>query len=267
MSRCRCRRRVLVWSGSGCWSAVVVLRCSRSRRPGRCIGRGRSSLSGVGPGSLRPFAPSQTRAARTPLGTRRFKTDDRDCAALLWLARQGAGQPARSSAVDALRAAVSHRRQLVLALKPLRQRLHDQLNALAPGLSAPEGHGRAVSLHSSTGRAVLACAVDLAGRPPTVRSLKARADGRLSDVTARSGRRAGRTAEGVRRGAHHAPLALRRLQPSIPRGRHRRRRTPHRTCDLARVSPASTRATISRFARGPNRHLPSVMSGPPVEDL
>src|SRR5215213_5682616 len=30
-------------------------------------------------------------------------------------------------------------------------------------------------------------------------------------------------------------------------------------------SPARTRATISRFARGPNRHLPSVMSGPPSE--
>ena len=91
------------------------------------------------PGSLRVFAPSQTAAARAQLGTRRFKTDDRDCAALVWLARQGAGQPASESTVDALRAAVSHRRQLVLALKPLRQRLHDQLNALAPGLSAPKG--------------------------------------------------------------------------------------------------------------------------------
>ena len=136
------------------------------------------------PGSLRLFAPSQTQAARTQLGTRRFKTDDRDCAALVWLARQGAGQPASSSAVDALRAAVSHRRQLVLALKPLRQRLHDQLNALAPGLSAPAGHGRALALETSTGRAVLACAAAFAGRPPSVRSLKARADGRLSDATA-----------------------------------------------------------------------------------
>ena len=79
---------------------------------------------------------------------------------------------------------MSHRRQLVLALKPLRQRLHDQLNALAPGLSAPEGHGRVLSLQTSTGRAVLACAVDFAGRPPTVRSLQARADGRLTDATA-----------------------------------------------------------------------------------
>ncbi len=136
------------------------------------------------PGSLRLFAPSQTQAARTQLGTRRFKTDDRDCAALVWLARQGAGQPAGGSAVDALRAAVSHRRQLILALKPLRQRLHDQLNALAPGLSAPKGHGRALALETPTGRAVLTCAVDFAGRAPGIRSLKARADGRLSDATA-----------------------------------------------------------------------------------
>jgi transposase len=136
------------------------------------------------PDSLRLFAPSQTQAARTQLGTRRFKSDDRDCAALVWLARQGAGQPAAGSAVDALRAAVSHRRQLVLAVKPLRQRLHELLNALAPGLSAPKGHGRALALETATGRAVLACAVDFAGRAPSVRSLKARADGRLSDATA-----------------------------------------------------------------------------------
>ena len=130
------------------------------------------------PGSLRMFAPSQTQAARTQLGTRRFKTDDRDCAALVWLARQGAGQPASDSTVDALRAAVSHRRQLVLALKPLRQRLHDQLNALAPGLSAPKGHGRALALETSTGRAVLACAVAFAGRAPSARSLRHAPSGR-----------------------------------------------------------------------------------------
>jgi hypothetical protein len=43
------------------------------------------------PGSLRVFAPSQTQAARAQLGTRRFKTDDRDCAALIYLLRQGEG--------------------------------------------------------------------------------------------------------------------------------------------------------------------------------
>jgi hypothetical protein len=89
------------------------------------------------PGSLRLFAPSETHAARAQLGMRRFKTDDRDCAALVWLARQGAGRPAASSGVEAMLAAVAHRRQLILALTPLRQRLHDQLNALAPGSRRP----------------------------------------------------------------------------------------------------------------------------------
>jgi len=136
------------------------------------------------PGALRLFAPSETVAARAQLGARRFKTDDRDCAALVWLARQGAGRPVRSTGVEAMQAAVSHRRQLVLALKPLRQRLHDQLNALAPGLSAPAGHGRTLLLDTPTGQAVLACAAAFAGRAPSRRSLQARADGRLSDATA-----------------------------------------------------------------------------------
>jgi hypothetical protein len=43
------------------------------------------------PGSVRLFAPSETAAARAQLGSRRFKTDDRDCAALTYLARQGRG--------------------------------------------------------------------------------------------------------------------------------------------------------------------------------
>jgi transposase len=136
------------------------------------------------PGALRLFAPSETQAARAQIGARRFKTDDRDCAALVWLARQGAGRLAVASPVEAMLAAVAHRRQLVLALTPLRQRLHDQLNALAPGLSSPGGHGRALLLDTPTGRAVLACAVDFEGRAPTPRSLKARAGGRLSDATA-----------------------------------------------------------------------------------
>lgn len=136
------------------------------------------------PGSLRLFAPSETQAARAQLGARRFKTDDRDCAALVWLARQGAGRRAAGSSVQAMLGAVAHRRQLILALKPLRQRLHDQLNALAPGLSAPPGHGRALALESPTGTAVLSCAVAFAGRAPSVRSLQSRAEGRLTDATA-----------------------------------------------------------------------------------
>jgi transposase len=136
------------------------------------------------PGSLRLFAPSETHAARAQLGARRFKTDDRDCAALVWLARQGAGRPAAASGVEAMLGAVAHRRQLILALTPLRQRLHDQLNVLAPGLSAPSGHGRALALQTPSGRAVLCCAAAFAGRAPSARSLKARAGGRLSDATA-----------------------------------------------------------------------------------
>ena len=43
------------------------------------------------PAAVRLFAPSETAAARAQLGSRRFKTDDRDCAALTYLARQGHG--------------------------------------------------------------------------------------------------------------------------------------------------------------------------------
>ena len=63
------------------------------------------------PGAVRLFAPSETKAARTQLGSGRFKTDDRDCAALTYLARQGAGRRWSEEAdVEALRAVVRHRR-------------------------------------------------------------------------------------------------------------------------------------------------------------
>jgi hypothetical protein len=127
------------------------------------------------PGSLRIFAPSETQAARAQLGSRRFKTDDRDCAALVWLLRQGAGRPSAPSHVDALLGAVRHRRQLVDARRVAQQRLHDQLNALCPGLSAPVGHGRVLELEDPSGRAVLACATAFAGRAPSTRSRRSRA--------------------------------------------------------------------------------------------
>lgn len=132
------------------------------------------------PGRVRLFAPSETQAASAQLGTRRFKSDDRDCAALVWLARQGLGRAPDEAALQALLGAVRHRRQLVAELKVLRQRLHDQLNVLCPGLSAPAGHGRALDLLRPSGRAVLACAAAFAGRAASVRSLLARAPGRLS---------------------------------------------------------------------------------------
>jgi len=136
------------------------------------------------PGSLRLFAPSETTAARAQLGSRRFKTDDRDCAAMVWLLRQGAGRRAESDAVEALLGTVRHRRQLVDARKRLQQRLHDQLNALCPGLSSPASQGRALIIESPTGQAVLDCAAAFAGRPPTTRSLLARAPGRMTAATA-----------------------------------------------------------------------------------
>lgn len=140
------------------------------------------------PGALRLFAPSETKAARTQLGSGRFKTDDRDCAALTYLARQGAGRRHQDeTGIDGLRAAVRHRRGLVADRKVAQQRLHDQLNALCPGLSTPSGHGdlgRSLPIESSTGQAVLACAVAFAGRAPTARSLVARAPGTLTRSTA-----------------------------------------------------------------------------------
>jgi transposase len=137
------------------------------------------------PGSVRLFAPSETKSARTQLGSGRFKTDDRDCAALTYMARQGGGRRyGQQSAVEALRAAVRHRRGLVADRKVAQQRLHDQLNALCPGLSAPAGHGRSLALETPTGLAVLTCAAAFAGRPPQLRSLMCRAPGRLTTSTA-----------------------------------------------------------------------------------
>jgi transposase len=137
------------------------------------------------PGCLRLFAPSQTQAARAGLGSRRTKTDDRDCAALVTLARQGLGSAAGEEAGASMLAAVRHRRALVGVRKVIQQHLHDQLNALCPGLSAPSGHGRALKLEDASGQAVLACAVEFAGRPPSTRSLLARAPGRLTKANAR----------------------------------------------------------------------------------
>jgi transposase len=136
------------------------------------------------PGSTRLFAPSETQAARTQLGSRRLKDDDRDCAALISLARQGRGRPAQSGILEALLDAVRHRRRLIAQRRVTRQHLHHQLNNLCPGLSAPAGHGRVLGLETPTGQAVLACAVDFGGRAPAPRSLIARAPRRLSRATA-----------------------------------------------------------------------------------
>ena len=144
-----------------------------------------AELERLHPGALRLFAPSETKAARIQLGSGRFKTDDRDCAALTYLARQGAGRrQSEEAVVEELRAAVRHRRGLVEDRKKAQQRLHDQLNALCPGLSAPAGHGRSLPIETPTGQAVLACAVAFAGRAPSPRSLIARSPGKLTKATA-----------------------------------------------------------------------------------
>ena len=135
------------------------------------------------PGSTRLFAPSETQAARTGPGSRRTKDDDRDCAALVSLARQGRGRPARAGALEALLDAF-RRRRLIALRKVARQHLHHQLNSLCPGLSAPAGHGRSLALETPTGQAVLACAIEFCGRAPAPRSLIARAPGRLTRANA-----------------------------------------------------------------------------------
>jgi transposase len=131
------------------------------------------------PDSVRLFAPSQTVAARAQLGSRRFKTDDRDCAALTYLARQGHGRRLGRDE-HALLTAVRFRRGLLAERKAAQQRLHDQVNALCPGLSAPSGQGRALDLAGVAGQAFLECLIDFQGRPASVRSLQARAVGRLT---------------------------------------------------------------------------------------
>jgi transposase len=134
------------------------------------------------PEAVRVFAPSETTAARAQLGSRRFKTDDRDCAALTYLARQGHGRPVLAGDHDgqeALLTAVRFRRGLLAERKAAQQRLHDQVHGLCPGLSAPVGHGRKLDLTTVAGQAVLDCLIDLGGRPAAVRSLQARACGRL----------------------------------------------------------------------------------------
>jgi transposase len=159
---------------------VIAVEASGSlHRPWAC------ELERRHPGSVRVFAPSETKAARIQLGSGRFKSDDRDCAALTYLARQGLGRRYQEhSAVEALRAAVRHRRALVADRKVAQQRLHDQLNVLCPGLSAPAGHGRALAIETPTGLAVLACAAAFSGRTPKPRSLICRAPGRLTAATA-----------------------------------------------------------------------------------
>jgi len=73
---------------SGAAAAVVAIEAT-----GALHGPWVRALEQRFPSSVRVFAPSETAAARAQLGSRRFKSDDRDCAALTYLARQGQGRP------------------------------------------------------------------------------------------------------------------------------------------------------------------------------
>jgi hypothetical protein len=139
---------------------------------------------------------------------------------------------------------VRHRRGLVHDRKVIQQRLHEQLNALAPGLSAPAGHGRSLALEQPSGQAVLACAAAFAGRAPTVRSLRARATGRLTAPTRSTGRSGGVAAchpgTTLSSGRNGWP-------PTSPDSRHCRRR----------------RRARGRAGTPPRRHLGQVLTSVP----
>ena len=219
-------------------------RCAGVRARGdgrRCIGRGRPSSSGAG----RDRCGCSRRRRRRPRGRSSGRGGSRPTivTARRWsgsLARAPGGRRATSGSRRCC-AAVSHRRQLVLALKPLRQRLHDQLNALAPGLSAPGGHGRALALETPTGPR----GAGLRGRvrraaPPSARSLQARADGRLSDATAAFWAERWKRLPGAARGRR----AARRAAGARPRRASTR---------CARTSPSSTASSSSCSPTAPAR--------------
>src|SRR4051794_31949375 len=98
------------------------------------------------PGSLRLYAPSETQAARAQLGSRRFKTDDRDCAALVWLLRQGAGRQrgvgGRGAARRGPAPPPARRRPPRLAAAPARPAQRALPRPLGPGRSRPRAGAR-----------------------------------------------------------------------------------------------------------------------------
>ena len=87
--------------------------------------------------------------------------------------------------MDALRAAVRHRRGLVVDRKVVQQRLHDQLNALCPG-SVRSGRSRSVvaDRHRRPDRRCWRARPRSPAERRAVRSLPARAPGRMTEATA-----------------------------------------------------------------------------------
>jgi len=261
-SRYRCRHRVVGSIGWSCCWRVARIRCSRWRRRGRCIGRGRRRSSGAGRGRCGRSRRQRPRRLGRSWGRAGLRPT-------IAIARRWSGSRAKASVGQRQRPG-SRRywgrcRIVGSALKPLRQRLHDQLNALAPGLSASPGHGRQLALDTPTGWAVLCCAAAFAGRPPTVRSLKARAPGRLGDATARfwverwkaclatAGRRVARCADDARPGPLRRPARRHRLRRRPARAAARRQ--PRPDPDHAAWSQDGPRRRVCR-AHPPDRALP-----------
>ncbi len=117
-----------------------------------------TELERLHPGSVRLFAPSETKSARTQLGSGRFKTDDRDCAALTYMARQGGGRRyGHESSVEALRARSASTRvggrpqgRSAAVARPAQCTLSRIVSAL--------GSWSILAVETPTGLAVLACA-------------------------------------------------------------------------------------------------------------
>ena len=105
------REGIAAWNGWWSSTAPRVRRwCSPIEATGSLHRAWSAEFERRYPGTVRLFAPSETKAGRTQLGSGRFKTDDRDCAALTYLARQGGGRPGRGEVeIEELRAMVRHR--------------------------------------------------------------------------------------------------------------------------------------------------------------
>ena len=121
------------------------------------------------PGSLRLFAPSETQAARAAAGIAAVQDRRSRLRGVGLAVAPGRRAPGRARR----RRGDAGCGRVIAASSSMRarcsqQRLHDQLNALCPGLSAPPGHGRALEARRRRpGQAVLACAVAFAGRAPS----------------------------------------------------------------------------------------------------
>ena len=163
-----------------------MIRLSRSRRPAVCTGPG-SPRWNVGIRFSAVVRAFGNQGGSNPVGIRQVQDRRSGLRGIDVSGASGSGATARrrvcggcATSGGASSSRVGGRPRVA------QQRLHDQLNALCPGLSAPAGHGRSLPLDSPTGLAVLACAVAFAGRPPRLRSLTCSGSGTLDARAPRS---------------------------------------------------------------------------------